>query len=257
MGKKYLETKKDSLESSILGLWQKAVEVTETNKNDKSDDGEGLDAVQPKAVKKKFKDRKDKDIDNDGDTDDSDEFLHKKRKAISKAMAKEEVELKEKPADFIRLSFRSPADVKKAKKWMDQNLPGANQGFTGMDASGKDIEFEDVDDAEGLMAKLKKAGFKFKMDHREALSAKQKKLDVDKDGEIEGSDLAKLRAKKGKKASAEDYKSWLEAVLEVRGLKKKVDEEEDDQPKKSKTETGKQPDKVEINPDVEEDKKKK
>ena len=91
MGKKYLETKKDSLESSILGLWQKAVEVTETNKNDKSDDGEGLDAVQPKAVKKKFKDRKDKDIDNDGDTDDSDKFLHKKRKAISKAISKEEV----------------------------------------------------------------------------------------------------------------------------------------------------------------------
>jgi len=82
-------------------------------------------------------------------------------------MYKEEVELDEKPADFIRLSFSSPDDVKKAKKWMDQNLPGANQGFTGMDASGKDIEFEDVDDAEDLMAKLKKAGFKFKMDYRE------------------------------------------------------------------------------------------
>ena len=66
-------------------------QVLETNKNDKSDDGDGLDAVQPKAVKKKFKDRKDKDIDNDGDTDDSDKFLHKKRKAISKAMSKEDV----------------------------------------------------------------------------------------------------------------------------------------------------------------------
>ena len=51
--------------------------VKETNKNDKSDDGDGLDAVQPKAVKKKFADRKDKDIDNDGDVDDSDKFLHK------------------------------------------------------------------------------------------------------------------------------------------------------------------------------------
>ena len=90
MGKKYLETKKESLESSILGIWQEAAKkVAETNKNDKSDDGDGLDAVQPKAVKKKFKDRKDKDIDNDGDTDDSDEFLHKKRKAISKAMKDE------------------------------------------------------------------------------------------------------------------------------------------------------------------------
>jgi hypothetical protein len=39
-----------------------------------------------KALKKKFKDRKDKDIDNDGDEDDSDEYLHKKRKAISAKM---------------------------------------------------------------------------------------------------------------------------------------------------------------------------
>ena len=91
---KYMNTKKGSLEESILGLWEKAAKkVDETNKNDKSDDGEGLDAVQPKAVKKKFKDRKDKDIDNDGDTDDSDKFLHKKRKAISKAINKEAREL--------------------------------------------------------------------------------------------------------------------------------------------------------------------
>ena len=45
-----------------------------------------MDPVNPKAVKKKFDDRKDKDIDNDGDTDSSDEYLHKRRKAISKAL---------------------------------------------------------------------------------------------------------------------------------------------------------------------------
>ncbi len=122
MGKKYFDTKKGTLESSILGVWKTAAEENavkmdgrtkgykthrekleaarlrrETNKNNKSDDGEGLDAVQPKAVKKKFKDRKDKDIDNDGDTDDSDKFLHKKRKAISKAVStkKEEADLDE------------------------------------------------------------------------------------------------------------------------------------------------------------------
>ena len=67
-------------------------EVEEDNSNDKSDDGEGLDKVQPKATKKKFKDRKDKDIDNDGDVDSSDKFLHKRRKAVSKAMAEESVE---------------------------------------------------------------------------------------------------------------------------------------------------------------------
>ena len=45
-----------------------------------------MDKVNPVAVKKKFKDRKDKAIDNDGDVDDSDKFLHKRRKAISKAV---------------------------------------------------------------------------------------------------------------------------------------------------------------------------
>ena len=68
---------------------QKKKGKMEDNTNDKSDDGDGLDKVQPKAVKKKFADRKDKDIDNDGDVDDSDEFLHKRRKAVSKAMEKE------------------------------------------------------------------------------------------------------------------------------------------------------------------------
>mgnify|MGYP003319198837 CR=1 FL=1 len=54
---KYMDTKTGSLEESILGIWQEAAkkQQSETNKNDKSDDGEGMDAVQPKAVKKKLK----------------------------------------------------------------------------------------------------------------------------------------------------------------------------------------------------------
>ena len=121
----YLKRKKSSLENSILSVWSEAAKkegnafgmalqaakangdkkftvsgktydveealkkIKETNKNDKSDDGEGMDAVQPKAVKKKFKDRKDKDIDNDGDVDSSDKYLHKRRKAVSKAIKSE------------------------------------------------------------------------------------------------------------------------------------------------------------------------
>ena len=47
-----------------------------------------LDPVNKDAVKKKFDDRKDKDIDNDGDVDSTDKYLHKRRKAISKAIDK-------------------------------------------------------------------------------------------------------------------------------------------------------------------------
>ena len=48
-----------------------------------------LDPVDHSELKGKHKDREDKDVDNDGDVDDSDKFLHKKRKAISKAIKKE------------------------------------------------------------------------------------------------------------------------------------------------------------------------
>ena len=69
---KYFDTKKGTLENAVLSIYEKK-----------------LDPVNKDAVKKKFDDRKDKDIDNDGDVDDSDKFLHKRRKAISKAIKKE------------------------------------------------------------------------------------------------------------------------------------------------------------------------
>ena len=73
----YFDTKEDSLEEAIKA----AV------KNEK------MDAVNKTAVKKKFDDRKDKDIDNDGDVDSSDKYLHKRRKAVSKAIAKENLDV--------------------------------------------------------------------------------------------------------------------------------------------------------------------
>ena len=111
----------------------KASHKKEDNTNDKSDDGEGLDKVQPKAVKKKFADRKDKDIDNDGDVDSSDKYLHKRRKAISKAIKKEES-----VADIIQNKNYSMREAL-AKVWeasaqknpfemFGANTPTSNQG---------------------------------------------------------------------------------------------------------------------------------
>ena len=75
---------------------------------------EGLDPVNQKAVVKKFGDRKDKDIDNDGDVDDSDEYLHKRRKAISKATGKPKKEDdrsfdKKKVAETVNYDFLDEA----------------------------------------------------------------------------------------------------------------------------------------------------
>ena len=54
---------------------------------------EALDKVDTSKVEPEddFKDREDKDIDNDGDSDESDEYIHNKRKAITKAVKKEEI----------------------------------------------------------------------------------------------------------------------------------------------------------------------
>jgi len=73
MGKKYLDTKEDSLESSILAVWQEAAKKQEK-----------LDPVG----------KEDDDVDNDGDVDSSDKYLAKRRKAISKAIKKDEGAMK-------------------------------------------------------------------------------------------------------------------------------------------------------------------
>ena len=107
MNKKYFESKKGSVEDKIntiakeqstisasytpnvkLSVEKKYFETKTGSLTDAASKvvSEGLDKVNPVAVKKKFDDRKDKDIDNDGDTDSTDKYLHKRRAAISKAM---------------------------------------------------------------------------------------------------------------------------------------------------------------------------
>ncbi len=72
----------------------KMIPVTEGDEDDDEDDDDSDDdkemdeAMDPVG-------KGDADIDNDGDTDSSDEYLHKRRKAIKAAMSKEETEVEE------------------------------------------------------------------------------------------------------------------------------------------------------------------
>ena len=117
----------DAVRDVLAGKRQKADEETE----DKVEEGKKLsskekmkrglynselDPVNPTAVKKKFKNRKDKDIDNDGDVDSTDKYLHKRRKAISKAISKEDVEIPDSDEKKLKKIVKS---LKKSVKGHD------------------------------------------------------------------------------------------------------------------------------------------
>ena len=103
------------------------------------------------------------------------------KKAMKRLGVKEEVQLDEKKADFLRLNFADNQTVKKVDRWAYNNLGHANQGFTSMipDEHGKSIEWEDIDDADALMTKLKRAGFSFTVDMREEVELTEKKWPLD------------------------------------------------------------------------------
>jgi hypothetical protein len=83
---------------------------------------EAMDPVNPKAAKKDFKDRKDKDIDNDGDVDSSDEYLHKKRKAISKSKGKNEDEPEGDNGETATMNPKKESKVNKESTIRDRLL---------------------------------------------------------------------------------------------------------------------------------------
>ena len=134
-----LDEKLMDVAQAYLSMHEKA--KTEDASNDKSDDGDGMDKVDPKAAKKKCKDRKDKDIDNDGDTDGSDEYLHKRRKAIASKEEAVEIEVDDKSDASPEMDKK---DDPKKKKKTDPKVSKAKDDDKG-DADAATEQKESVD----------------------------------------------------------------------------------------------------------------
>ena len=174
----------------------RSVLIGETNKNDKSDDGEGLDKADPKAAAKKFKDRKDKDIDNDGDTDSSDEYLHKRRKAIGKALAKENsakkleaVAVTEKKDKFDR--DMTAAEKKKFDKLYKKAIGSPEEKRFKLDFKGSQVA---ADDAFHGMIRRKAMGESVSLEEGMDNAARDMESYARKSGGIDKKDFNKAAA---------------------------------------------------------------
>jgi hypothetical protein len=79
---------------------------------------EGMDEPDEDELDGDYDDRDDKDIDNDGDEDDSDEYLHNRRKAISKAMKRKQMdEVKKSDKNDTRMgSIKVDSDAERAAR---------------------------------------------------------------------------------------------------------------------------------------------
>jgi len=109
-----------------------------------------LDPVNKKALKGKHKDRKDGDIDNDGDVDSSDQYLHKRRKAISKAVTKEEVETVEEGESGLWANIHKKRERIKKGSGEKMRKPGSKGAPT--DDDFKDAAEEVVAEKKNLKA---------------------------------------------------------------------------------------------------------
>lgn len=119
-----------------------------------------------------------------------------------------EAKLEEKPADLLVLQFKSSSDAAKAYKVLTQKVAGNMVPYEDAYDEGNELVIEFPDDADKLMKDMKSKGapsFKvlereeysnFAKKKTEELSAKQKKIDLNKNGKVDGDDLAKLRSRK-------------------------------------------------------------
>ena len=180
----------------------------------------------------------------------------------------EEKELQEKPADLLVLQFRSSRDAAKAYKVLTQKVAGNLVPYEDAFDEGDELVIEFPNDADKLMKDLKSKGapsFKvlereeysdFAKKKTEELTAKQKKIDLNKNGKVDGDDLAQLRKKANKEEVKEELSLAELAAKHISDMwkeanKSKSEEKHDDKKDKKEdktTMTGKPMSKVEVSP---------
>ena len=214
--------------------------------------------------------KEDGDIDNDGDKDSSDKYLAKKRKAISKAIDKNE-NLEEVNAKVIMDKDTGNRDLqkllKKHKLKMKTLQRNVNPGYDEVEISGDKREMEKMMKTTGddSMYKFNPRTKEFELDESKKLESKTTK-DVDetlekiREANIQKgksmrsilADIWKMNEGKSPFEKEEGFssdaqrKAAFASGYKEKGKKGKKEENE----KSSKTATGQKPTKVEIEPEV-------
>ena len=169
------------------------------------------------------------------------------------AIAKKEKEEMDEKANFSDKEIKMAIGIASDKRYKGGNYTGAVNAIEKIKKG--------LSDHPQVKAVLKRQN-EDKTETDEELTAKQKKIDLNKNGKVDGDDLAALR-KKAKKEEVKEELSlaqlaaqhitdmWKESAY---GAKKKVDkkEEMDDNEKDGQTMTGKPMSKVEVNPQTKE-----
>jgi hypothetical protein len=185
---KYLNTKEGSLESAVEAVsaaQRAAIAISKKEKAGKpgydkegkslkddmtTEDKEAYEKFFKSALKK-FKVDSPADFKSDEEKKKFFDYIDKNYKADNEETQKnEEVKLQEKPADYLELEFNSSRDAAKAYDYINNKLySGGHQPFNMQPNEGSSLQFEDMDDADKVMAELKKAKFKFKVYERESV----------------------------------------------------------------------------------------
>ena len=146
MGKKYLETKKGSLESSILGVWQNAIEEGDARVSAARMDGR---TTGYKSHRAKL------------------ETARARREEKKKSSNINEEQLDEKSAKYLEIEFKDSTTAANAYSYINNKIePGGRQPWDDFNQEGSSIQFDNMKDADSLMKELGKK-FKFKVYERE------------------------------------------------------------------------------------------